>query len=101
MLDTPEREAVRGIVTSWELKGRAEGQRLILERQLTRKFGVLPDAVIARLPQLSSSQLTALAEALLDFTTVSDMERWLASPPPPVNEDDDEGEDEDDQADEE
>lgn len=100
---TVEREAVMDIVTSWQREGRAEGQRLILERQLTRKFGVLPDDVIARLPQLSSSQLTALGEALLDFTTVSDVERWLAAPPPPVNEDDDAGEDEDedDQADEE
>lgn len=90
------------IVTSWELKGRAEGQRLILERQLTRKFGALSEDVTSRLTQLSSSQLTALGEALLDFTTMSDVERWLATPPPPVSEDDDEyeGEDEDDLADE-
>ena len=110
---TPERETVMEIVTSWQREGRAEGraeglvegQLRLLERQLARKFGVLPDHVIARLPQLSSSQLTALGEALLDFTTVSDVERWLASPPPPVNEADDEAEDEDededDQADEE
>lgn len=108
-LSVPEQEAVMEIIGSWELRGRAEGraeglvegQLRLLERQLMRKFGALPDAVTARLTQLSSSQLTALGEALLDFTTVSDVERWLAAPPPPVHEDDDAGEDEDDLADEE
>lgn len=87
------------IMGSWELRGRArglvEGQLLLLERQLTRKFGALPDTVTSRLNQLSSSQLTALGEALLDFTSLSDVEHWLASPPPPVSAaDEDEDEDE-------
>jgi hypothetical protein len=82
-----EREAVMEIVTSWELKGRAEGvvegQRLLLERQLARKLAVLSDDIRARLALLSSSQLTALGEALLEFTTFADLEAWLAAPPPP------------------
>lgn len=97
------------IIGSWELRGRArrlvKGQLLLLERQLARKFGALPNTVTSRLSQLSSSQLTALGEALLDFTSLSDLERWFASPPPPVNaadEDEDEDElldDEDEQTD--
>lgn len=97
---TPEREAIMEIVTSWELKGRAEGQRSLLERQLGRKLGTLPNRVLSQLATLSSSQLVALGEALLDFTTVSDVERWLAAPPPPVHDDDDADADEDDLADE-
>lgn len=91
------------IETSWELKGRAEGQRSLLQRQLGRKLGTLPDTVRSQLATLSSSQLVALGEALLDFTTVSDVERWLAAPPPPMHDDENAGADEDesDLADEE
>jgi len=101
----PQREAVMDIVTSWQREGRAEGRAeglvegklRLLERQLMRKFGVLSDDVTSRLTLLSSSQLTALGEALLDFTSLSDVERWLTAPPPPVNDDQ---ADEADQADE-
>lgn len=102
-LSRPEQEAVMEIMGSWELRGLArgraeglvEGQRLVLERQLTRKFGAQPESVTMHLNQLSSSQLSALGEALLEFTSMSDVERWLAAPPPAVNEKDaDEDEDE-------
>lgn len=81
------------IVTSWQREGRAEGraeglvegQRLLIERLLTRKFGILPEGITTRLAQLAASQLTALGEALLDFTALPDVERWLAAPPPPVD----------------
>lgn len=91
---TPEREAVMEIVTSWEQKGRAEGllegrvegriegQRSLLARQLSHKLGALSDEVQAQLTTLSSTQLIALGEALLDFTTLADLKTWLAAPPP-------------------
>ena len=94
----PEREAVMEIVTSWQREGRAEGraegqaeglitgQRLLVERLLTRKVGRVPDARRAQLDALSLSQLTALGEALLDFTTEADLDAWLAAPPPPQGE---------------
>ena len=65
------------IVTSWEQKGRAEGQRELVERMLTRKLGPLSDDMLARLAALSSSQLTALGEALLDLSI------WLLAHPLP------------------
>lgn len=83
------------IMTSWERKGRAEGlvkgraeglvtgQRLLVERLLIRKLGTLPEELHAQVDQLSLSQLTALGEALLEFTTLDDLQIWLASPPLP------------------
>lgn len=102
---TPKREAVMDIVTSWQREGRAEGraeglvagQQLLVTRLLTRKLGALSDAVLVQTATLSVSQLTALGEALLDFTSLSDVERWRIAPPPPVNDDQ---ADADDQADE-
>lgn len=90
-----EQEAVMEIVTSWEQKGRAEGraeglvegQRQLIERLLLRKLGPLPDDVLDSLATLSSSQLTALGEALLDFTAPGDLGAWLRTPPPPQDAD--------------
>lgn len=77
------------IVTSWEQKGRAEGlvegQRQLIERLLMRKLGPLPDDVLDRLAALSSAQLTALGEALLDFTAPDDLTAWLLAHPLPQN----------------
>jgi hypothetical protein len=69
------------VITSWERKGRAEGQRLVVERMLTRRFGALPRGVRERLATLTTDELTALADALLDFTNLAEVEAWLATPP--------------------
>jgi hypothetical protein len=81
----PEQEVIVELVTSWEQKGRAEGraegllegQRLLVERQLTRKLGILPAPLWERVASLNDTQLTALGEALLDFTAPADLEAWL------------------------
>ncbi len=99
------KEVVMELITSWERKGRAEGlregraeglregraeglreglregQRLVVERMLTRRFGTLPPGMRARLARLTESELTALADALLDFTSLAEVEAWLATPP--------------------
>jgi hypothetical protein len=79
------------LVTSWEQKGREAGliagQRLLVERQLIRKLGSRSDPLHAQIEPLTLSQLTALGEALLDFTTPADLEAWLAAPPTPVDDD--------------
>jgi predicted transposase/invertase (TIGR01784 family) len=81
----PERETVMEFVTSWEregrIKGRVEGQRELVEFQLTRKVGELPEAALAQLLTLSTSQLTTLGGALLDFSSLADLEQWLATQP--------------------
>ena len=60
-------------------EGRAEGQATITLRQLTRRFGELPEAVVAQVRGLGSAGLLELADALLDFTEYRDLTDWLAA----------------------
>jgi heme oxygenase len=46
-------------------------------RQLKRRLGELSEAQVARIQQLSVPQLEDLGEALLDFTEIGDLERFL------------------------
>ncbi len=75
------KEVVMELLTSWERKGRAEGLRLVVERQLARKFGDVPVALRERLAALPEERIVALAEALLDFTSLAEVEAWLAAAP--------------------
>jgi len=54
----------------------AEASALIL-RQLNRRFGGLAPVLETRIRGLSMEQLEGLAEALLDFGTVADLQHWL------------------------
>jgi hypothetical protein len=44
--------------------------------------GALPLGVRERLATLTADELTALADALLDFTSLAEVEAWLAVSPP-------------------
>ncbi|WP_341272075.1 DUF4351 domain-containing protein [Cylindrospermopsis raciborskii] len=46
-------------------------------RQLTRRLGELSEQRLGQIRQLSVPQLEALAESLLDFRDISDLEAWL------------------------
>ncbi|NJL06187.1 MAG: DUF4351 domain-containing protein [Chloroflexaceae bacterium] len=63
-------------------QGLQQGQGNLTLRQLTRKFGVLPEEVTAQIRALDSEQMLELAESLLDFTTFADLTAWLAANPP-------------------
>jgi predicted transposase YdaD len=58
-------------------KGQQEGEAKLILRQLTRRFGVLGEDTQNRVKHLNIMQLEALGEALLDFSTQDDVERWL------------------------
>ncbi len=73
-----EREATMEMVTSWQLKGRAEGKEALVLRLLRRRFGAVPEEVTARMDRLSAEQLDDLGEALLDFGTIADLEQWMS-----------------------
>jgi predicted transposase YdaD len=64
-------------------KGKAEGQleegRSLILRQLPRRVGELTPALRSQIQALSLPQLESLGEALLDFTSVEDLEQWLRS----------------------
>jgi hypothetical protein len=80
-----ERTRVMEIVTSWQLQGRKEGRvegrseeaLQLVARQLTRRLGALPAATEARVRALPIDELEELAEELLDFTALADLDRWL------------------------
>jgi predicted transposase/invertase (TIGR01784 family) len=90
-LEETEREDLMQIVTSWmergieqgiaegEQRGRVEGERSLVLRQLTRRLGTLPMSAEAQVQALALPQLEALGEALLDFVQLSDLTDWLQS----------------------
>jgi len=63
-------------------QGMQEGQETLTLRLLTRKFGTLSEEMVTQIRALTSEQLLALAESLLDFTTPDDLTAWLAANPP-------------------
>jgi predicted transposase YdaD len=60
-----------------EARAEASGETRMLTRLLNRKFGDASDRFTDRIGQLNVSQLEDLGEALLDFTSVADLEAWL------------------------
>lgn len=58
-------------------EGREEGERAIVLRQLNRRLGAVPDEFLSQIQVLSLAQLEDLSEALLDFSTVADLEAWF------------------------
>ena len=73
-----ERENVMEITTSWMERGQESATRGLVIKLLTRKFGNLSPELLARVNSLSIDRVEVLVEDLLDFTSVGDLERWLA-----------------------
>ena len=97
LLESGEKETIMELTTSWKEEGieqgnsqgiiqgisqgidqgrKEESERMIL-RQLGRRFGFIPPALISKLKSLSVEQLENLGEALLDFRSLEDLENWL------------------------
>jgi predicted transposase YdaD len=53
-----------------------EGVNLV-SRLIRRRFGEISFATQRQIQELSTPDLENLAEALLDFTEISDLEQWL------------------------
>ncbi|BAY78989.1 hypothetical protein NIES25_54690 (plasmid) [Nostoc linckia NIES-25] len=62
-------------------EAKEEGERKIVLRQLNRRVGNIPDELLSQIQGLSVEQLEALADALLDFSTLADLEGWLQGQP--------------------
>ncbi|WP_016950050.1 Rpn family recombination-promoting nuclease/putative transposase [Anabaena sp. PCC 7108] len=58
-------------------EGIVKGERSLVLRQLNRRLGTIPDALLSQIQTLSVEQVEALGEALLDFSTLADLEGWL------------------------
>jgi hypothetical protein len=63
------------ITSGWEPNKQSQGDTIL--RLLNRKFSTLPDLLIRQLESLSPHQLDSLAEDLLGFHTVADLQVWL------------------------
>jgi predicted transposase/invertase (TIGR01784 family) len=59
-------------------EAREEGERSLILRQLTKKVGQVDSALRDRLLTLRPDQLESLGEALLDFSSINDLEVWYA-----------------------
>ncbi|MCP6763194.1 MAG: DUF4351 domain-containing protein [Fischerella sp. CENA71] len=58
-------------------EGRQEGEQDLILRLLNRRIGEIDESLIERIKELSIEQLENLGEALLDFSSVADLESWL------------------------
>ena len=70
------------MVSTWESQGILKGKESVVVRQLHRRFGNVSSEETDRIDRLSSEQLDDLCEALLDFSSLSDLNAWLAGHPP-------------------
>ena len=93
-IESREKEGVMEVVTSWMEagiergiergieqgieRGIERGERSLILRQLNRRFGSLPQVTQAQVEALSLERLELLGEALLDFTSLVELENWLA-----------------------
>ena len=59
-------------------EGRKEGLVTIVLRLLTHKFGTLPPKLHTRITRLHIPRLESLAEAILDFQSLADLELWFS-----------------------
>jgi predicted transposase YdaD len=59
-------------------RGRQEGARDLVLRQLRRRLGDLPAKLARDVNRLGDADVLALGDALLDFTEPADAQRWLA-----------------------
>lgn len=82
-LSRAEVEAMLGITlqeTRVYQEARADEAKSLILRQLTRQVGELPESARVKIDTLSLMQLESLAEALLDFSNLSDLEVWFVEP---------------------
>jgi predicted transposase/invertase (TIGR01784 family) len=70
-------EDQRGAIIKGRQEGRLEGQQELIIRQLVRRLGSVDPDTQARICRLPIDQLENLGEAILDFTSASDLITWL------------------------
>jgi predicted transposase/invertase (TIGR01784 family) len=82
-----EQEGIMQIVTSWMEQGIEQGikrgmeqeARSLVLRLLSRRVGQIAPSTEAKILTLSVSELEALGEDLLDFSSSDDLDQWLRS----------------------
>jgi predicted transposase YdaD len=72
-----ETRVYREIKEEGREEGREEEARSLVLRQLNRRVGELSQELCDRVEVLSLEELESLGEALLDFSSVTDLDNWL------------------------
>jgi len=67
-----------------EERGEIKGEQKLVIQLLNHRIGEIKPSLIERIRQLPAEQLEQLAVALLDFSTVDDLQQWLESRLQPV-----------------
>jgi predicted transposase YdaD len=60
-----------------EERGILKGEQAVIFRLLARRVGEVSPDLKSQIESLSLNQLDALADALLDFSTLADLRSWL------------------------
>ncbi|MEA5619922.1 Rpn family recombination-promoting nuclease/putative transposase [Cronbergia sp. UHCC 0137] len=76
-LITEEPRAIREAKEEGHEQGRETGERSLILRLLNKKLGKIPNVLLSQIQKLSLEQVETLGEALLDFSTLTDLENWL------------------------
>jgi len=67
-------------------EGKEEGKEDLIIKLLKRRIGEINPSVIEQVKALDIDSLDGLGEALLDFSTIYNLEKWLESRLEPVEE---------------
>ena len=73
-----ETRVYREIKEEGRVEGREEEAANLVIRLLTKRFGEIPQSILEHISSLSLPVLEDLSEALLDFTSVADLQAWLS-----------------------
>jgi predicted transposase YdaD len=65
------------ILQKGEKRGEERGEQRTIIRQLNRRFGEINSSLVDRIKTLTIEKLDDLADALLDFSNISDLITWL------------------------
>ena len=76
-MDDKEAKKMIELTTSWEEKGRIEGQAEMLLKQLKKRFGEIPEDMEIRIKKLTEDKLEQLAEAIFDLESIDDVRDFL------------------------
>lgn len=76
-VDEKEARKMIELTTSWEEKGRTEGQAELLLKQLRKKFSVIPADMENQIRSLPGDRLEQLAEAIFDLKSIDDVQAFL------------------------
>jgi Domain of unknown function (DUF4351) len=64
---------------AWEQETQTRSERSLILRLLNRRVGEVSVLALEQINTLSLEQVESIGEALLDFTTISDLHQWLDS----------------------